>query len=243
MSSEVKVPKSISNGVDRDADRLTEAVGQILSNVEPYEHTDTINDAQSENNDDRYYDPEYIRSAPNYAESVSLNVTNELLVRRPNKLAPMRIHPSPTYRVFTHFVELRDENEIYLVAPELVAQAPPGVLTGATLVLWVNQEMRPYLMIVPEPPEKGSARKSAQSLKECVEWGMKYWIRIAWDKDIRRFQAFKIKYDMPEPKWPTEPFKQLIKRAFKDTLIKSTDHPVWRKHVISDGALNPEPEL
>ena len=35
--------------------------------------------------------------------------------------------------------------------------------------------------------------------------------------------------DLPDPRWPTLSFREIIRNAFRDRMIESLDHPVIRE--------------
>jgi hypothetical protein len=62
----------------------------------------------------------------------------------------------------------------------------------------------------------------------AAETGKTKWVRIESERAISKYKRFfPENADLfPEPIWPTEPPRELIKIGFADTVINEEDHPI-----------------
>jgi hypothetical protein len=66
------------------------------------------------------FDPARLRISPDQAATLGVKAElTTLLVRKPDKSRFVRVHPDPAYRVLTGVIELKEDQKVYLVAPEL----------------------------------------------------------------------------------------------------------------------------
>jgi hypothetical protein len=84
-------------------------------------------------NTESLFDLSKLRLSQNFAESTGVKkLVTTIPVRKPNKQDFIRVHPDADYRLETAVLELKEERENYLVAPdlwfELVGELIPKVL-------------------------------------------------------------------------------------------------------------------
>jgi hypothetical protein len=57
------------------------------------------------------------------------------------------------------------------------------------------------------------------------------WVKVQSDRSLSGYRVFAAEGNIPEPKWPDETIEALLEVAFRDRIIKSTDHPIVRKYL------------
>src|SRR5215472_14724976 len=87
------------------------------------------------------FDPASLRLDPAYAETIGVRkLLITVPVRKPNRQEFVRVHPDPMYRLSpAAIIELKEEREIYLVAPSL-AQALPNEFVPAILFTAISRQ-------------------------------------------------------------------------------------------------------
>jgi hypothetical protein len=177
------------------------------------------------------FDPAALRLSQDFA--ANLGVKKALLtvpVRKPDKAWWVRVHPSEDYRLQTVVVELKEERETYLVDkplwPELAAEATfsPRVLFTA-----VNRQGVVFLWPIRLPGPDGKHDDWNRSALEAAQLAQKNWLRVTANMSLGAYDVSVATASLPEPKWPEQPFGELLKIGFKDRLIDSLSHPVLRK--------------
>lgn len=157
-------------------------------------------------------------------ESLMLTVP----VRKPTKLAFVRVHPSPEFRAALAI--LRDDNgDMYAVHPTvypyLTNEASPAMLyttqdEGGTVFLWP----------VTLPGPDGRTNTWSQSAHAAAQAAQTDWLRVSSRRDAQMYGTTKSKVSRPDPKWPEKSFEDLLRVAFDDgRLIDSLDHPIVRR--------------
>jgi hypothetical protein len=200
---------------------LSEAVAPAGPQAEPPSSPATIDP----------FDPATYRLQPSFlaAEGVEKHLT-ELSVRKPDKAWWVRVHPDPGYALNTFVIELREEQETYLVLPPLW-QGLHGepTFTALTLHLAVTRQGKLFLWPVKRPtdPTQEPSRWMRPTL-DAIRRATGRWTRIAWNVDTRQHDVQTCKYSA-EPQWPDLPFRELLKIAFRDYVIDNRDHPVLRR--------------
>jgi hypothetical protein len=167
------------------------------------------------------------------ATMASLGVKEALVTircRKPNKEEWVRVHPSEDYCLETYVIELKTENEIYLLTPVLW----PTLAGEPTLGLrrfFTAQSYQGETFLWPcrLPTPDGKLPDWVAIPLEAARMAKDAWVRISWDEAQRKHRIWEAEGQMTEPRWPDLPLNQLLKLCFKDRFIQSLDHPILKK--------------
>ena len=89
---------------------------------------------------DNPFDPKKLRLSQNYGASAGVKkLTTTIPVRKPGKQDYVRVHPDPAYRIETAVLEIKEEQETFLVAQELWDELPRE-LTPKVLFTTINRQ-------------------------------------------------------------------------------------------------------
>lgn len=177
------------------------------------------------------FDPAALRLSGGLA--AALGVKKALLtvpVRKPDKSWFVRTHPDEAYRVETMVIELKEDRETYLVAPELWPD-----LTGETtfgpraLFTAANRQGVVFLWPVRLPGPDGKLDDWSRSALEAARLARDGWVRVQANMSLGAYDVFQARGDIPDPDWPDAPLADLLRVGFKDKLIDTINHPVLRK--------------
>ncbi len=175
------------------------------------------------------FDPSHLRLSQNFAETVGVKkALITVPVRKPNKQEFVRVHPSDEYRLETAVLELKEERETYLVAPELWPELP-SELTPKVLFTTMNRQRVLTLWPVRMPGEDGRLDEWNASALEAAAMAKDRWVRVSANMALGAYEVYEATGDLPEPEWPDLEFSEILKVAFKDRFITDLDHPVIRK--------------
>jgi hypothetical protein len=164
--------------------------------------------------------------------SAALGVKKALLtvpVRKPSKEWFVRTHPDETYRLQTAVIELKEDREVYLVAPQLWPElAGESTFSPRALFTAMNRQGVLFLWPVRLPGSDGKLDEWSRTALEGAELARKQWVRVQANMSLG---AYDVAYaeNLPDPIWPDMPFKDLLRIAFRDRFISSLDHPVLRR--------------
>jgi hypothetical protein len=150
-------------------------------------------------------------------------------VKRPNKQTFVRVRSEPEYHRDFACIELRDEGEFYIVAPN-IASALPDEVTYRTFYTSITRQGVLFLWPVNLPSPDGRRCDWHISARVAAETAMTKWIRVVSKRELGAYEIWKAEGDFPEPEWPDVSFSEICKVAFRDNpTVQSFDHPVIKR--------------
>lgn len=176
------------------------------------------------------FDPAKLRLSQDFSASAGVRkLINTVPVRKPSKEWFVQAHPD--YRLETSVLELKEDNEIYLVAPalreSLVGEATIG---PRLLVTAMNRQNVLFLWPIRLPGIDGKIDAWSESSLDASKRAIGKWIRVSANMSLGAYEICEATGSLSEPQWPTLPFAEILRIAFKDRLyIDTIDHPVLKK--------------
>jgi len=178
---------------------------------------------------DNPFDPQKLRLSQSYGASAGVKkLTTTIPVRKPGKQDYVRVHPDPTYRIETAVLEIKEEQETFLVAQELWDELP-GELTPKVLFTTINRQQVTSLWPIRLPGDDGRIDTWNGSAMEAATFAQKQWVRICSNKSLGAYDVFQATGEIPEPEWPDLNLGQILEIAFKGRYIKEFDHPALKR--------------
>jgi hypothetical protein len=178
---------------------------------------------------DLFADLSQLRLSQDFASSVG--VKKALLtvpVRKPAKEWFIRCHPD--LRIETCVVELKEDREVYLVAPALWPElAAESTFGPRALYAAMNRQAVLFVWPIRLPGPDGKIDDWNRSALEAAAMAETRWVRVLSNMALGAYDVFEATADWPEPEWPDVPFNELLRVAFKGRVIDSLDHPVLRR--------------
>lgn len=172
------------------------------------------------------FDLNALRLPQNFGDALGVKrVLTRVPVRKPNKSEFFRVRTGEGWRFQTMILEIKEESETYLVAPE-VWNAVFELLRPAMLHLAIDRRNNVFLIPVPLPGQDGRRNPWHQSLAEVVATAETQWVRSVANMAIGGYDMLVAEAALSEPEWPDTPFDELIEIAFRGRIIQSPDHPV-----------------
>ena len=175
------------------------------------------------------FDPAALRLDQDFAATVGVKkLLTRVPVRKPSRQEFVRVHSDPDRRLTTTILELKEDREIYLVAPDLRAELF-GEIAPVTLYQTINRQGIISLWPCRLPGPDGKTNPWHQSALEAAEHATQRWTRVAANMGLGAYEIFEAVGDLPEPEWPDLGFSDLLKITFKDAYIDRLDHPVVQR--------------
>jgi hypothetical protein len=176
------------------------------------------------------FDLENLRLSQSFGELVGVKkLLTTVPVRKPGKQDFFRVRPGEDWRLETMVLEIKEDRETYLVAPEIWPELP-GELVPKVLFLTISRQGVVAIWPVRLPGEDGRQDAWSRSALEAADLGQKSWIRLAANMSLGAYEVYRaIRDDLPEPIWPEKSFNEILKIAFQDKYIQTLDHPVIRR--------------
>ena len=182
------------------------------------------------------------KTAPNPFDPAALRLTDgfaanggaekKLLVlkaQKPPKQAFVQVHPSPELRIRVALLELKEEGEVYLVAPTVAEQVPSEV-RRVEIRLAVTQQGTPFLWPVPLPPVDGAENSWNLTARAAADFAETQWVRLTSNRSAQCYDVHVAQSAATDPVWPDKSLGELLKIAFNNgRLIESLDHPVIQR--------------
>jgi hypothetical protein len=170
-----------------------------------------------------------LKLTQNFATNVGVKKALTMVpVRKPNRQEFVRVRPEEEYQFSTGVIELKEERETYLVDPDLW-QELPGEIIPKVLLVTINKQGVLTIWPIKLPGENGRLDNWSQSAMEAAVLAQSQWIRVAANMSLGGYETFIATGDLPEPEWPDKSMQEIMDIAFKDSYIKSEDHPVIRR--------------
>ena len=188
----------------------------------------TENATTPTNNPDPFA-PENLRLSQSFTETVGVKkLLTTIPVRKPSPQDFVRVRPGPEYRENFPIVDLKDDREEYIVTAGLVPELV-GEYVTKTLFLATNRQGTLFFWPVRLPGSDGKDLDWWRSGREAAELAMQGWVRVKANMNLGAYDIFQAESVISEPEWPELGYWELIKIAFRDHLITTTDHPVIKR--------------
>ncbi len=175
------------------------------------------------------FDPESLRLSQDFAQLADVKpILATVPVRKPGRQDYVRINVDPDYQLTTAILQLKEEREDYIVAAD-VRQELFGELVPVTLFTAINRQGVVFLWPCRIPDETGRSNSWHESALEAADLARESWVRISADMSLGAYRLYVAGGQLPEPEWPEESFRELLKIAFKSRYIDNHDHPVLKR--------------
>lgn len=150
-------------------------------------------------------------------------------VRKPSREAFVRTSSDPSTWQLAGLIEMKEQNRIYFVLPELAAtlrDEGESTFTLAKLVLTVDKRGTPFLW-----PLKVSNRDSDwnDSAARGAEMAKDQWVRVTANMQAQAYDVAVAANQETVPAWPKESYADILRIAFQNRIIDSREHPVLKE--------------
>jgi hypothetical protein len=149
-------------------------------------------------------------------------------VRKPNRQWFIRVRPGDEWRLSVGLINFKDENETYLVIPELYEDLSHEV-TPTLLLIAINRQNVLFIWPIKQPDSRGNLDSWNRSASNIALVAEKNWIRVVPNSQLQGYDVFEAVANFNGPIWPNLSLREIIELAFKDKLINSLDHPAIKR--------------
>ena len=172
-------------------------------------------------------DIDSLRLPTNYASAVQVEtLLVTVRVGKPPKTSFFRTHRDQNMVFECYLHEQKEpQQESYIVLPSVVPILREHV-KPTRLYTCIDRNNVIFLMPVTLPDENGERHSAHEEREFAAEHAKDHWTRISWNKTQQRYQVEKAKGSLVDPIWPNVTIPELIEIAFRNKIIKGTDHPV-----------------
>lgn len=176
------------------------------------------------------FDPAALKLSQNFGEALGVQkLRTTVPVRKPSKEWFVQVHPDASYRLDTMVLELKEDGEMYLVAPLLWSLlGSESTFSAKRIVTAVNTVGIVFLWPIRLPGPDGRVDEWSRSAMEAANTAMGRWTRVQANMSLGAYEVAIASTDRA-PVWPTETFQQLLGIAFRNAYIDTADHPVLKR--------------
>jgi len=165
--------------------------------------------------------------------TAALGVKKALLtvpVRKPDKTWFVRTHHDPAYRLETAVIELKEDRETYLVQRELWPElAAETTFSPRLLLTAMNRQGVLFLWPIKLPGADGRLDEWSRSAVDAASLAGTGWVRVQANMSLGAYEVFQASGNIADPQWPAMQFRELLRIAFRDKIIRGLDHPILRR--------------
>jgi len=162
------------------------------------------------------------------AAGIVQSVRTYIPVRKPSREPFFMINPKEEYQLRCLMLELKEEGETLLISPTLQNALLGEKCVGQRILrLGVTRQGVAFIWPV-RPPMADRADAWASTALDAIAHAERRWTRMTADMALGGYRIAVAAVD-DEPTWPTEPFGELLKIAFKNSIVDSLDHPTLRR--------------
>jgi hypothetical protein len=175
------------------------------------------------------FDLSSLRMTQDFGSMVGVKkVITTIPVHKPHKQDFVRIRPGDDYQISTAVIEMKEDRETFLVAPELWNELPGEIVPKIFLTGMTRQGVL-FLWPIRLPNADGRHDNWNRSALEAAELAKKKWIKVVSNMSLGGYEVYEATGELPDPEWPDLSFEEIMKVAFKDRYITGMDHPVIRR--------------
>jgi hypothetical protein len=177
------------------------------------------------------FDPAKLRLSQGMTAALGVKkLTTTVPTRKPSKEWFVRCHDDPAFRLETCVVELKEDSETYLVAPDLWDHlAGEGTFSPRLLVTAINKQGTVFIWPIRLPGPDGRHDEWSKSAMEAANVATRGWVRVQSNMNLGAYEVYAATGDLGDPEWPKLPFNELLRIAFRDRYIDTLDHPVLKR--------------
>ena len=145
------------------------------------------------------FDPAALRISQDFAASAGVEqVLATIPVRKPNRQDFVRVCPSEDYQITTVIIELKEERESYIVAPNLRGELV-GEVIPVTLFLAINRQGVIFFWPCKLPDSSGRVNAWHDSALEAAHLARDQWIRVSANMSLGAYQIFRATAELSNP--------------------------------------------
>jgi hypothetical protein len=175
------------------------------------------------------FDIASLRLNPSFLETAGVKkLLTTVPARKPSPQDFVRVHPAPEYRENFAMIDLKDDREDYLVRPETL-QDLAGEVVLKTVFTAINRQGVVFLWPVRLPAPDDRKSEWSRSAREAAEMAMTRWVRMKANMSLGAYEITVAEAVMADPIWPELSFQELVRIAYRDRMVTTTDHPVVKR--------------
>lgn len=155
-------------------------------------------------------------------------------VRKPHRQEWLRVRAEENYRATFGVINLKEEDEFYLLTPEMVRHFRDEIIP-VTIYTTINKQGVLFLWParLPTPNDQRRTARWYSSAIEAAELAMKRSVRVRANMALGAYETTVSDNPIPEndPVWPDISFQDLLRIGFQKSgcFVDNFDHPILKQ--------------
>jgi hypothetical protein len=155
-------------------------------------------------------------------------VLSTVPVRKPHPQEFFRIRPEEEFRGTFGLVELKADNQFYLVTAAMTAELA-GHYHLYVLYMCRNRQGVEFLWPVRLPDADGKNMDWWRTAHEAAAFAMTKWTNLKSNRGIGAYEYGPAPRPLSEPEWSEHSYENLLRAAFRDRLVDRPEHELVRQ--------------
>ena len=157
-------------------------------------------------------------------------VITKIPIRKPEKDAFIRCHPDRAYERKMLTIQMKAENDFYVVVPSLRdALSSEPLCVPRALVPYIDYRGELFIWPIRLPGPDGKIDDYNGSAYEHANRARSQWARILANQSLRCYDFCPPRGVLAEPKWPAMSAEQMYEIALKNRVIATLDHALLKR--------------
>ena len=174
------------------------------------------------------FDISDLRVSQDYESIVVKKLITTIPVGKPSTQKFFRVNSDPDYQLQIAVIELKEENEFYLVHPSILPEISEEYKLKL-LVVGVTRQGVLFVWPLGLPGPDGKDNPWHRSAREAAEHAETAWIKMVSNRELGAYEIFEAKGNLGEPKFPDFSIEEILDIAFKEKIIYDLNHPLLRQ--------------
>jgi hypothetical protein len=151
-------------------------------------------------------------------------------LRKPHKHEFFRTHPDPSWCFPAPVLKMRGErrDDLFLIHADLVSAIPDDITPMMFMPTMTRQDVF-LLWPLRLPAPDGRQDEWLRTALAAAEMARTSWLRMAAKQALGAYEVFQPTGTFADPVWPSLPFEEICRLAFKDHVIADLDHPALQR--------------
>lgn len=175
------------------------------------------------------FDPALFATTATAAAMATRKMLTHCRVGKPTKTAFVRASDKPADTMPAAVLELREQDEVYLLYPDVAAELP-GLAAFVSITVAIDRQGTPFLWMVKQPAADGKDNDWSKSMRSAQAAAKKRWIRVEANRQGGGYDVYEAAAGIAEPNWPDHTLSDYLAVAFGEgNIIKDVTHPVIQR--------------
>lgn len=170
---------------------------------------------------------ELVQSPSLENQTATKQVIQKIPVKKPHKQEFVRVRSGEDYTAIIGLLQLKEDNQFYLVNPKLKDMVPG--IEAYRVYLAINRQKQLFIWPVKLPNPDGRQMGWTLSAMDAVNEAKQNWVKVVANMSAQGYEVHGAVSALSEPEWPEKSLEDLVEIAFKGFYIEDENHFVFNQ--------------